>query len=81
MLENDIVLERFMARHGESLEGSRLEAFKRLLEYSDGHLWDVICGRVPAPDAGVEAVVRLLRSPDGAPPAEHAGSAETSPVR
>ncbi|OGA33764.1 MAG: hypothetical protein A3G80_07175 [Betaproteobacteria bacterium RIFCSPLOWO2_12_FULL_62_13b] len=82
MLENDLVLERFMNRYGESLEGAQLEAFKRLLDYGDGDLWDLICGRAHAEDPHVQAVVRLLRTsrdePAGGP---SGGIPDTAPVR
>jgi succinate dehydrogenase flavin-adding protein (antitoxin of CptAB toxin-antitoxin module) len=61
MLENDLMLERFMDRHGEGLEGARLEAFRRLLELSDGELWDLISGRRQAADPRIEEVLRLIR--------------------
>ncbi len=62
MLENDLVLERFMALHGEALEGERLAAFKRLLEYSDNDLWELVCGRAAARDPAEAEVARLLRA-------------------
>jgi antitoxin CptB len=61
MLENDLVLQEFMGRHGSHLEGERLKAFKDLLEYSDGDLWDLIGGRREVPDAALKEVVDLLR--------------------
>ena len=62
MLENDLVLESFMARHGDALEGERLEAFRRLLAYSDGDLWDLVCGRQIADDPAEAEVTRLLQA-------------------
>jgi succinate dehydrogenase flavin-adding protein (antitoxin of CptAB toxin-antitoxin module) len=61
MLENDLVLERFMELHGEGLEGERLEAFRRLLAYSDGDLWDLVCGRAIAEDPAEAEVTRVLQ--------------------
>jgi antitoxin CptB len=61
MLENDLVLACFMERHGEALEGERLEAFRRLLAYSDGDLWDLVCGRMIAGDPAEAEVVKLLQ--------------------
>ena len=61
MLENDLILQEFMRRHGAGLEGRKLDSFKRLLEYSDGDLWDLIGGRSETPDAELGEVVKMLR--------------------
>jgi len=61
MLENDLVLERFMERHGASLEGARLEGFRRLLECPDGDLWDLICGRARIDDPEVTEILRMMQ--------------------
>ena len=62
MLENDLVLEQFMERHGSALEGERLAAFKRLLDYSDADLWELVCGRRTAQDPAEAEVARLLQA-------------------
>jgi antitoxin CptB len=62
MLENDLVLERFMERHGAALEGERLEAFRRVLAYSDADLWELVCGRKTAEDPAEAEVARLLQA-------------------
>jgi antitoxin CptB len=62
MLENDLVLERFLELHGEALEGEKLTAFKRLLALGDGELWDVVCGRSVPADAAEAQVALLLAS-------------------
>ena len=49
MLENDLVLERFLARRGEDLTEDEVAALDRLLDLPDGDLWDVLCERAPAP--------------------------------
>jgi antitoxin CptB len=61
MLENDLVLERFMERHGPGLSGTRLQAFQRLLEHDDNDLWDLVSGRTEARDPDLAEVVQLLR--------------------
>ncbi len=61
MLENDLVLERFMEQHGPALEGERLAAFQRLLALSDADLWALICGRTAAEDPAEAEVARLLQ--------------------
>ena len=62
MLENDILLERFMERYGEELEGERLEAFRRLLAHSDGDLWDLLSGRRNTKDPAEAEVARLIEA-------------------
>ena len=60
-LENDLVLERFLARYGPALDAGRLDALNELLELSDNDLWDLVAGRAePREDRHVE-IVRWLR--------------------
>ena len=61
MLENDLILSRFLAACGESLTEQDIANLDTLLDMSDNALWDVIAGRVePAP--AVAAFVARLRS-------------------
>lgn len=60
MLENDLVLERFLELHAAELEGERLAAFMRLLACSDAELWEVVSGRAVPADAAEADVARLL---------------------
>ena len=62
LLENDLVLERFLAAHGPQLEGERLSAFESLLEYADDELWGLVSGRQECRDPALGEVVRMLRS-------------------
>jgi len=62
LLENDLVLERFLERHGSALEGERLSAFKALLDYADDELWSIVCGRSECGDPALGEVVGLLRN-------------------
>jgi antitoxin CptB len=61
LLENDLVLQRFLEVHGSTLEGERLRAFRALLEYSDNDLWELIGGRAECGDPAMSAVVAQLR--------------------
>lgn len=61
LLENDLVLERFLDAHAPRLEGERLAAFKILLEHSDEELWGLVCGRAECRDPALGEVVQLLR--------------------
>jgi len=61
LLENDLVLGRFLDRHGLQLEGERLQAFKVLLDYDDNDLWSLVSGRSECSDAALGEVIQLLR--------------------
>jgi antitoxin CptB len=62
LLENDLVLQRFLQAYGPGLEGERLRAFKALLECGDDELWGLVSGRSECRDPALGEVVRLLRS-------------------
>jgi antitoxin CptB len=62
LLENDLVLARFLAAHAAELEGERLSAFQALLDYGDDELWDLVSGRRECRDPALGEVVRLLQS-------------------
>ncbi len=56
LLENGIVLDRFLERHGADLS-----AFAKLLELDDNDLRDLVSGRAEVSDPDLAAIVRLLR--------------------
>jgi antitoxin CptB len=60
-LENDLVLERFLATYGGRLEGGQLAAFQALLGQSDDDLWNLLSGRSECDDPALGEVVQLLR--------------------
>jgi antitoxin CptB len=62
LLENDLILERFLHRHGAELRGERMRAFRALLEYDDNDLWDLVSGRAECHDRAMNEVVELLRA-------------------
>ena len=62
LLENELVLERFLQAHAAGLEGERLAAFKMLLEYGDDELWGLLSGRRECGDPALGEVVQLLRN-------------------
>jgi antitoxin CptB len=62
LLENELVLERFLKEHGSQLEGERLSAFQTLLDYGDEELWGLVSGRSECSDPALGEVVQLLRS-------------------
>ena len=61
LLENDLMLARFLERHADGLDGARLAALSALLEYGDNDLWDLLSGRVECDDARLAPVVAMIR--------------------
>ena len=63
MLENDLLLARFLDVHGRALTEDDVEKLDALLDMTDNMLWDVLAGRVePAP--ALSAFVARLRAVD-----------------
>jgi antitoxin CptB len=62
MLENDIVLTRFLDDCGQSLSDDDVASLDALLDLSDNDLWDVIAGRTE-PEHAHAALVARLRAP------------------
>jgi antitoxin CptB len=60
LLELDLVLAKFLDRHLDNLSAGRRAALKRLLDYSDNDLWDLVSGRQPAPDPESAAIIKLF---------------------
>jgi antitoxin CptB len=60
LLELDLVLTKFLDRHLENLSADRLAAFKRLLDYPDNDLWDLITGIAAPPDAETASIIKLF---------------------
>jgi len=61
LLENDLVLERFLERHGRSLDDAGLAAFNELLALPDPELWDLVSGRRACDDRRLATIVAMLR--------------------
>ena len=62
MLENDLILERFLDARGEAITDGEIAALDRLLELSDNELWDLLSGRQESEDAAVRPLVETLRA-------------------
>jgi antitoxin CptB len=62
LLENELVLEKFLAAYGSRLEGETLSAFQTLLECGDDELWGLVSGRSECRVPALSEVVSLLRS-------------------
>ena len=62
MLENDLVLARFLDACGDSLSEQDVADLDRLLDMSDNVLWDLVSGRREPDDPALAALVARLRT-------------------
>ena len=62
LLELDLVLERFIEKHGDHLRGEHLASFKTLLDYADNDLLDLIRARAECTDPRLAEVLGWLRN-------------------
>jgi antitoxin CptB len=62
MLENDLVLARFLAARGATLSDEEMAMLDRLLDLPDNDLWDLIAGRSEPEDAFVSPLLAQLRA-------------------
>lgn len=62
LLELDIVLEKFVKQHFNSLTATQLQAFDALLDTPDNQLWDMVTGRQHSDEPGTRAMLELLQS-------------------
>jgi antitoxin CptB len=61
LLENDLVLQRFLDRRGGDLDARRLAALDRLLAMDDTDLWDLVSGRAQCAEPGLQEMLTWLR--------------------
>ena len=62
MLENDLLLGRFLDAHGTAMSAADVAALDRLLDLADGELWDLIAGRAEPGDVELLPMVAALRA-------------------
>jgi antitoxin CptB len=62
MLENDLILARFLDARGAAITADEVAGLDRLLDLSDNELWDLLSGRAEAADDRIRPVLRALRS-------------------
>jgi antitoxin CptB len=62
MLENDLVLARFLEAKGPTLAEDEIAMLDRLLDFTDNDLWDLIAGRREPQDQDVLPVLLQLRA-------------------
>jgi len=61
MLENDLILTRFLDARGDSLTEADVVQLDRLLDLTDNELWDLIAGRTEPDDPAVAPLLAELR--------------------
>jgi len=62
MLENDLVLSRFLAARGPQMSEDEIAMLDRLLDLPDNELWDLIAARQEPQDRFVEPLLAQLRA-------------------
>jgi antitoxin CptB len=61
LLENDLILSRFLDAKGPTLTDDDAAMLDKLLDLADDELWDLIAGRAEPADASVRPLVAQLR--------------------
>jgi len=62
MLENDLILTRFLDNHGDRITDAELVALDSMLQLSDNDLWEMLSGRQEPADAAVLPLLERLRA-------------------
>jgi len=62
MLENDLVLTRFLDAKGPAMSEDEVALLDRLLDLPDNDLWDLLAGRRDPPDPDVLPLLLQLRA-------------------
>ena len=62
MLENDLILQRFLDARAGSLTTADMAALDALLDHGDNELWDLLSARAEPADAALAPLLESLRS-------------------
>ena len=62
LLENDLILSRFLDARGARITEVEAAALTRLLDLSDGELWGLLSGRVETDDVTLQPLLSELRA-------------------
>jgi antitoxin CptB len=62
MLENDLVLTRFLDQRGAAIAEDEVAMLDRLLDLPDTDLWDLLSGRTEPQDDAVVPLLQQLRT-------------------
>jgi len=79
MLENDLVLARFLDARGDGISAEEIAALDWLLELSDNELWDLLSGRQEAAEAAVVPLLEALRAVRACEDAPPSGASVSDP--
>ena len=60
LLENDLILARFLDLRGDAVTEPELIGLDRLLDLSDNELWDLLSGRLEPEDAAMRPLLETL---------------------
>jgi succinate dehydrogenase flavin-adding protein (antitoxin of CptAB toxin-antitoxin module) len=63
MLENDLVLQRFLDARGQAIGEAEIAMLDRLLDLPDTTLWELFAGLAEPEDASVAPLLAVLRLP------------------
>jgi len=62
LLELDLLLERFLERHLNTLDEGQMGVFKELLAYEDNDLLDLVMGRAEPVNTQLCGVLQMMRN-------------------
>jgi antitoxin CptB len=62
MLENDVILARFLDAQGDVVTRGEVAAPDRLLDLTDNELWDLLSGRAEPADTSLRPLLTVLRA-------------------
>jgi antitoxin CptB len=62
LLENDLILARFLDARGATMNGDEIAALDRLLDLADNDLWDLLADRAEPEDAALRPMLAALRA-------------------
>ena len=62
LLENDLVLTRFLDARGAAIDEDEVAMLDALLDLPDNELWDLLSGRTEPQDDGVMPLLQQLRA-------------------
>jgi antitoxin CptB len=62
LLENDLILARFLDTRGDSITESEVAALDKLLDLGDNDLWELLSGRREPADETVVPLIKRMRN-------------------
>jgi len=62
MLENDLILKRFLDGRGDGITDAELAALESILQLNDNDLWEMLSGRQEPANESVTPLVEHLRA-------------------